>query len=400
MRKIFNSNSGSRGFTLLELLVVVAIIGFLSSVSIVALSASQSNSRDTQRKLDQVSIIKAVELYKNDFGVYPTQVKPEKDGGVSFGETENGIASAPETPSEILKYFTPIPSAKAVGVGPGSQCPGAARACPQGQSWVGYPDCDCVVDLPGPGDGGGSSDCNGNFICEPENGENIGSCASDCQLGGDGGIGGGPGGSNKPGGVLCGNNQCNVGESPATCAEDCTNYGMCYVSGEWNLCCLFGGSYCGSDGQAGGAAATSGYYGACNGDRCEVRYFLEKPAVTCSAETAQSVCAPGSGLPGTNNQDKFVGEGNSNWLVGLDRYMVKLPQDPGHKQARPSDPPEVQTILNSYWATSHPAIVKDHGFCVFVALEAVGDNINPYSEDIKSTPTGDLDSRWTILCAQ
>ncbi|MEK7584331.1 MAG: polymorphic toxin-type HINT domain-containing protein, partial [Patescibacteria group bacterium] len=61
------------GFTLLELLVVVAIIGFLSSVSIVALTASQKSSRDKQRKIDQLTIIKAAELYTTDFGAPPVQ---------------------------------------------------------------------------------------------------------------------------------------------------------------------------------------------------------------------------------------------------------------------------------------------------------------------------------------
>ena len=59
-------------FTLIELLVVVAIIGLLSTLSIVALNNARARARDARRVADVKQIQTALELYYNDLGTYPT----------------------------------------------------------------------------------------------------------------------------------------------------------------------------------------------------------------------------------------------------------------------------------------------------------------------------------------
>lgn len=59
------------GFTLVELLVVITIIGILSAVLFVNFSKSTEFSRDAQRKADLKELQSAVELYKNENGRYP-----------------------------------------------------------------------------------------------------------------------------------------------------------------------------------------------------------------------------------------------------------------------------------------------------------------------------------------
>lgn len=58
------------GFTLIELMVVVAIIGVLMAAGIVAFSGAQKNARDAKRKADVDAIAKAVEVYYSIYQRY------------------------------------------------------------------------------------------------------------------------------------------------------------------------------------------------------------------------------------------------------------------------------------------------------------------------------------------
>ena len=60
-----------KGFTLVELLVVVAIIGVLSSVVLSNLNAARAKGRDAKRMADLRQMRNALELSFNDLGVYP-----------------------------------------------------------------------------------------------------------------------------------------------------------------------------------------------------------------------------------------------------------------------------------------------------------------------------------------
>lgn len=59
------------GFTLIELLVVIAIIGILSSVVLASLSTARKKARDMRRISDVHQIQLALEIYKDQFGIYP-----------------------------------------------------------------------------------------------------------------------------------------------------------------------------------------------------------------------------------------------------------------------------------------------------------------------------------------
>ena len=63
--------SPKKGFTLIELMVVIAIIGLLASVVIASLNSARVKARDTRRISDLEQIRNALELYYNTNGNYP-----------------------------------------------------------------------------------------------------------------------------------------------------------------------------------------------------------------------------------------------------------------------------------------------------------------------------------------
>lgn len=69
MKKVLKSKAG---FTLIELMVVIGIIGVLSTIVYANLGSARGSSRNAERQSDIRNLQTAIELYKKQYGTYPT----------------------------------------------------------------------------------------------------------------------------------------------------------------------------------------------------------------------------------------------------------------------------------------------------------------------------------------
>ena len=95
------SNMKLRGFTIIELLVVVAIIGILASIVLTSLSGAKAKSRDSRRVADIKSIQLALALYYSDNGMYPLNIYASSAGTAPNSGLAGGyLPSLPTDPAK------------------------------------------------------------------------------------------------------------------------------------------------------------------------------------------------------------------------------------------------------------------------------------------------------------
>jgi general secretion pathway protein G len=95
-----------KGFTLIEILIVVAIIAILASVVLVGLGPTQSLGRDARRASDLTEVQNALELYYNKNGKYPVEAgKQWTDLQADLEAAGVGINSVPNDPNAGSNYI-------------------------------------------------------------------------------------------------------------------------------------------------------------------------------------------------------------------------------------------------------------------------------------------------------
>lgn len=95
-----------KGFSLIELMVVISIIAILSSISIFALNQARISGRNAKRKADLSQIASALELYKADCNTFPEEDDIPQAGSQFKGCTENlYIEAMPDDPDDSKNYF-------------------------------------------------------------------------------------------------------------------------------------------------------------------------------------------------------------------------------------------------------------------------------------------------------
>ena len=97
------------GFTLLELLIVIVIIGILALIIVPGLASGPQRARDAQRKSDLRSIKNAMETYFNDNNAYPstslTAVVPATDATISAALAPNYLKTIPDDPKAPGQHY-------------------------------------------------------------------------------------------------------------------------------------------------------------------------------------------------------------------------------------------------------------------------------------------------------
>lgn len=90
-------STGSRkGFTLIEILIVVAIIAILASVVLIGLGPTQQSGRDARRLSDLHEIQNGLELFYNKCGYYPGTAGPACANAATtgFAQMSTNLVSA------------------------------------------------------------------------------------------------------------------------------------------------------------------------------------------------------------------------------------------------------------------------------------------------------------------
>ena len=89
------------GFTLIEIIVVVAIIGILATVVIMSYGGAVAKSNYTKTEADLTSIYKAVTFYNSQYMDYPD----ESGGKINNANFSKFLASWPTPPCKNYSYY-------------------------------------------------------------------------------------------------------------------------------------------------------------------------------------------------------------------------------------------------------------------------------------------------------
>src|SRR5579859_3668956 len=114
--RAFMKTKRRKAFTLIELLIVIAIIGLLAVLAATSLGGARTRARDTRRIADLNNIMKALQLGHGQNGVYPATTPttigtPTTDNLCAKGTTVNWVADTTAANCDTNRiYMANVPS--------------------------------------------------------------------------------------------------------------------------------------------------------------------------------------------------------------------------------------------------------------------------------------------------
>lgn len=98
------------GFTIVELLIVIVVIGILAALVIVTYNGIQQKARDTERKTDVNAIASHLEAYNAQNGRYPTLANVN-DGAFRSANMQGLDSAALQDPKGAAQTLAAAPAA-------------------------------------------------------------------------------------------------------------------------------------------------------------------------------------------------------------------------------------------------------------------------------------------------
>lgn len=96
-------NIQKKGFTLIEILVAIAIIGILATMLLANFQGIRARARDAQRKRDLNELRTALRLFYNDNQSYPLNT-PDRDFGTVESEYKITCLTTGAAPSDAIEW--------------------------------------------------------------------------------------------------------------------------------------------------------------------------------------------------------------------------------------------------------------------------------------------------------